>query len=69
MMQSSPSHDPALADIKFAISIDEGDIPIFLDYWMHGDFDKIRREWPDCPNSVFVGAEIDTPRPMATWAP
>jgi hypothetical protein len=24
---------------------------------MYGEFDTIRKEWPECPDSVFIGAE------------
>lgn len=30
---------------------------LFLRYWNEGDFDVIRREWPDAPEEVFIGAD------------
>lgn len=46
---------PAIAAIKFALQDDEP--KAFLDAWLHGDFDVIRREWPEAPESVFAGAD------------
>ena len=45
----------AIEAIKFALNTGEG--LTFLDLWMHGEFDTIRKEWPDVPQSVFEGAE------------
>lgn len=47
--------DAAVAAIKF--SLEAGDGLLFLHYWMHGDFDVIRKEWPDAPEDVFVDAD------------
>lgn len=47
--------DPAVAAIQFALETDEG-IP-FLHCWNEGNFDAIRREWPEAPESVFIGAD------------
>jgi hypothetical protein len=45
----------AVAAIEFALNDDE---PMeFLRLWHQGDFDVIREEWPDAPESVFVGAD------------
>jgi len=47
--------NPAVAAIEFALNDDE---PMeFLRLWYQGDFDVIREEWPDAPESVFVGAD------------
>lgn len=53
--------DAAIAAMKYALRVDEG--MEFLRCWMHGDFDMIRKEWPDAPESVFIGAdpELDLP--------
>lgn len=46
--------NPAVAAIEFALNDDE---PMeFLRLWYQGDFDVIREEWPDAPESVFIGA-------------
>lgn len=45
----------AMAAIDFALSADEGST--FLRLWRNGDFDAIRKEWPEAPSSVFLGAE------------
>ena len=45
----------AISAIKFALETEEG--LEFLRAWLHGDFSAIRRDWPDAPESVFVGAD------------
>lgn len=52
---SQNKSDAAIEAIKFAIKTDDG--ITFLDLWLHGDFDAIRKEWPECPATVFVGAD------------
>ncbi len=47
--------DAAVAAIQFSLKTDEG--LSFLRCWNDGDFDSIRREWPEAPNKVFFGAE------------
>ncbi len=47
--------DAAVEAMKYALRADEG--MEFLRCWMHGDFEVIRKEWPDAPESVFVGAD------------
>jgi hypothetical protein len=48
-------NNAAVEAIKFALTTD---CPMdFLRLWMYGDFDKIRREWPECPDEVFIGAD------------
>lgn len=47
--------DSAIKAIEFALKTDEG--ITFLRCWMHGDFDAIRREWPEVPAGVFIGAD------------
>jgi len=46
----------AVEAIKLALETDEG--LQFLRLWTYGEFDDIRKEWPECPESVFVGAEV-----------
>lgn len=46
--------DAAIEAMKYALNAEEG--MEFLRCWMHGDFGAIRKEWPDAPESVFVGA-------------
>lgn len=41
--------------IKFSIEINEG--KKFLQYWLDGDFDAIRKEWPNAPESVYIGVD------------
>lgn len=50
------SNDAAIEAMKFALTADEG--MAFLNCWLHGDFDAIRKEWPEAPEAVFKGAEV-----------
>ena len=45
----------AVAAIQFAISNSEG--IAFLRCWNEGDFEAIRRDWPEAPEDVFLGLE------------
>ena len=47
--------DAAVAAIAFSLKTDEG--TEFLRCWFHGNFEAIRREWPDAPEAVLVGAD------------
>lgn len=49
------NQDAAVAAIEYSLRTDEG--MEFLRCWMHGDFDAIRKEWPDAPEAVFIGAD------------
>ncbi len=56
--------DAAAAAIQFSLSTDDG--RTFLELWQYGDFDIIRREWPDAPDAVFAGADpLHTATPPA----
>lgn len=46
---------PAVAAIEYALNDDEG--LLFLRYWFQGEFDVLRREWRDIPDTVFDGAD------------
>jgi hypothetical protein len=45
----------AVSAIAFALEDDDGEA--FLRCWSEGDFDAIRKEWPEAPEEVFVGAD------------
>lgn len=47
--------DSAVSAIDFALSDSDG--IEFLECWNSGDFESIRREWPEAPKSVFIGAD------------
>lgn len=49
----------AVAAIQFALTDPEG--MTFLRLWNEGEFDTLRREWPDAPSTVYIGAD-----PLAT---
>ena len=48
--------DCAVKAIEYSLSLDDP-VRTFLQMWMHGDFDEIRKEFTDVPASVFVGCE------------
>lgn len=56
--------DATVAALNFAIDQceDDEDGMLFLRYWREGEFDKIRRNWKDVPEAVFVGADIFHPK-------
>lgn len=41
------------AVIEYAIT--DSDCDQFLKLWLHGDFDVLRREWPDAPAAIYEG--------------
>lgn len=45
----------AVAAIEYAIK-GGGGIE-FLACWFEGDFEAIRKEWPEAPEAVFIGAD------------
>lgn len=48
--------DCAVAAIQFALA--QGvECYDFLRLWNEGEFDVIRKEWPDVPDEVFIGAD------------
>lgn len=47
--------DAAVAAIAFALGDDDG--LTFLRLWNEGEFDVIRKEWPEAPEDVFTGAD------------
>ena len=53
----------AVAAIQFSLNADDG--LTFLRLWNQGDFDKIRREWPEAPEAVYVGADQLHPDTLA----
>lgn len=53
----------SLAAIEFALIADDG--LQFLRYWMVGHFDLIRKDWPDCPETVFPDEYRLTREPAA----
>jgi len=55
----SAANDCIFAAIEFAFETDEG--LAFLKCWYQGEFDTIRKEWPDAPEAVFIGADSSHP--------
>lgn len=53
-MQVDRQH-AAVAAIEYSLTTDEG--TEFLRCWFYGNFEAIRKEWPDAPEAVFVGAD------------
>ncbi len=54
-MNTTVDHAGAIAAIAFALETDDG--LAFLRCWNEGDIDAIRREWPEAPEEVFIGAD------------
>lgn len=55
--QEAPKRDAAIEAMKFALDPRTEEGMDFLRCWMHGQFDAIRKEWPEVPEAVFVGAD------------
>lgn len=47
----------AVAALAYALDINTEEPMEFLACWYEGDFDAIRREWPDAPAAIFIGAD------------
>lgn len=54
--RSNSNTDCAVAAIKYALANDEP--AAFLQLWMQGEFDALRKEWDNIPEAVFIGAEV-----------
>lgn len=65
--------DAAVAAIEYALTQGLEGLT-FLQVWHQGDFDVIRREWPDAPEQVFIGADplhpasVEADEPLAQAA-
>lgn len=53
------NQDAALAAIEFALQTDDG--LTFLRLWNEGEFDTLRREWPEAPEAIYIGADAQHP--------
>ena len=49
--------DPAVAAIQFALETHNDDGLHFLRLWNEGEFDLLRREWPEAPEDIYIGAD------------
>lgn len=47
----------AVAAIQVALKDECGDGLQFLRYWNEGEFNILRRNWPDAPEAVYIGAD------------
>jgi hypothetical protein len=65
MQRDKMKEDCAISAIEFALETEDG--LQFLRCWMYGEFNAIRKEWPECPESVFMGAEVGT-QDESEWA-
>lgn len=52
----------AVAAIQFALETDDG--LAFLRCWNEGNFEAVRREWPEAPEDVFIGADPLHPKKL-----
>lgn len=50
------TRDAATAAIAFALPMGAEGIT-FLDYWLGGDFELIRKTWPEAPEDIFIGED------------
>jgi hypothetical protein len=55
IMANSKNPNAAVAAIQFALKAEEG--LEFLRCWNEGNFVAIRKEWPEAPEEVFIGAD------------
>jgi hypothetical protein len=51
-MPLKPSKNPAVAAIEYAVFTDEPQA--FLKCWLEGDWEAIRKEWPNAPEECYV---------------
>lgn len=49
------NQNAAVAAIQFALETEDG--LTFLRLWNQGDFNTIRREWPEAQEAVYIGAD------------
>lgn len=49
--------NPALEAIRYALDNGSEEPMTFLELWLHGDFEKIRENWDNVPDAVFIGAD------------
>ncbi|MFI8556393.1 hypothetical protein [Pseudomonas putida] len=47
----------AVAAIAYALNSRTEDPLQFLQLWNEGEFDVLRREWPDAPDEIYIGAD------------
>lgn len=45
----------AVAAVQFALEADDG--MTWLRLWNEGEFDTLRKEWPETPEACFIGAD------------
>lgn len=60
MLRPSPvaaarADSAAIEAMRFAVEADGG--MAFIQCWLAGDFDTIRKEWPMAPKGIFAGAK------------
>lgn len=52
----SPLPVAAKTAMEYAVTAQEGQT--FLKLWQEGDFDAIRKEWPDAPEMIYVDRNL-----------
>lgn len=57
LAQAIDPTNPAVDLIKFIVESRVDEVEALLACWCEGNFDAIRREWPECPDSIFEGLE------------
>ncbi len=51
------ANDPTVAAVHYALTLDADNCKEFLSLWNEGLFEIVRREWPDAPKEVYIGAD------------
>ncbi|QDJ96320.1 hypothetical protein Xoosp13_133 [Xanthomonas phage Xoo-sp13] len=49
------NNDASVAAIQFALETDDG--LEFLRLWNVGEFATLRKEWPEAPEAIYIGAD------------
>ena len=62
LLKAKQQRDAALAVIEFVTDLaqnaeNQEDAAYFLNWWNEGEFDALRREWPDAPDTIYIGVD------------
>ncbi|MYM37236.1 hypothetical protein GTP38_23190 [Duganella sp. FT94W] len=57
----------AVAAIHFALELTDGTEIDFLRVWNEGNFDALRKEWPEAPEAIYIGADPSHPETTALF--
>ncbi|UDM18880.1 hypothetical protein [Vogesella sp. XCS3] len=54
---TAEKNDPALAVLRFMMTLDDHDAMDYLRAWNEGCFAECRKEWPEAPAECYIGAD------------